>query len=64
MHNWQRHPKIPFFRKSRFALPYARPANMGIQADIADKGDWVKLKEYQDYLIAGRNPEQTLAAAG
>ena len=40
------------------------PQTWGIQADIADKGDWVKLKEYQDYLIAGRNPEQTLTAVG
>ena len=40
------------------------PQTWGIQADIADKADWVKLKEYQDYLVAGRNPEQTLAAAG
>ena len=39
------------------------PQTWPIQADIADKGDWVKLKEYQDYLQAGRNPEQTLAAA-
>jgi predicted flap endonuclease-1-like 5' DNA nuclease len=40
------------------------PQTWPIQSDIAEKGDWVKLKEYQDYLIAGRNPEQTLAAAG
>jgi predicted flap endonuclease-1-like 5' DNA nuclease len=39
------------------------PQTWPIQADIADKGDLVKLKEYQDYLAAGRNPEQTLVAA-
>ena len=39
------------------------PQTWPIQADIADKGDWVKLKEYQEYLMGGRNPEQTLAAA-
>jgi predicted flap endonuclease-1-like 5' DNA nuclease len=39
------------------------PQAWPIQADIAEKGDWVKLKEYQEYLNAGRNPEQTLVAA-
>jgi predicted flap endonuclease-1-like 5' DNA nuclease/predicted nuclease with TOPRIM domain len=39
------------------------PQTWPIQADIADKGDWVKLKEYQEYLQAGRNPEPTLAVA-
>lgn len=39
------------------------PQTWPIQADIAEKGDWVKLKEYQEYLNAGRNPEPTLAAA-
>ena len=39
------------------------PQTWLIQADIADKGDRVKLKEYQEYLIAGRHPEQTLVAA-
>lgn len=38
------------------------PQTWPIQADIAEKGDWVKLKEYQEYLNAGRNPEQTLVA--
>ncbi len=39
------------------------PQTWPIQADIAEKGDWVKLKEYQEYLNAGRNPEQALVAA-
>lgn len=39
------------------------PQTWPIQADIAEKGDWVKLKEYQEYLNAGRNSEQTLVAA-
>jgi predicted flap endonuclease-1-like 5' DNA nuclease len=40
------------------------PSTWSIQADIAHKGDWVKLKEYQDYLIGGRNQEQPFAAGG
>ncbi len=39
------------------------PQTWPIQADIAEKGDWVKLKEYQEYLNTGRNSEPILVAA-
>jgi predicted flap endonuclease-1-like 5' DNA nuclease len=38
------------------------PQSWASQADIADKGDWVKLKEFQEYLIGGRQKEQPFVA--
>jgi chromosome segregation ATPase len=42
---------------SRFAMH--NPETWGIQADLANKGDWDKLKEYQEYLSAGRDTKAT-----
>jgi predicted flap endonuclease-1-like 5' DNA nuclease/predicted nucleic acid-binding Zn-ribbon protein len=39
------------------------PQSWASQADLANKGEWTKLKEYQDYLISGRAQEQPFAAA-
>jgi predicted flap endonuclease-1-like 5' DNA nuclease len=39
------------------------PQSWATQAELADKGDWTKLKEYQDYLIGGRAQEQPFVAA-
>ena len=39
------------------------PQSWATQAEFADKGDWTKLKEYQDYLIGGRTQEQPFVAA-
>ncbi len=39
------------------------PQSWASQADLADKGEWTKLKEYQDYLIGGRAQGQPFAAA-
>jgi chromosome segregation ATPase len=38
------------------------PQSWASQAEIADKGDWVKLKEFQEYLIGGRHQEQPFVA--
>jgi predicted flap endonuclease-1-like 5' DNA nuclease len=38
---------------SRFAMH--NPETWSIQAELAKKGEWDKLKEYQDYLNAGRD---------
>jgi chromosome segregation ATPase len=42
---------------SRFSMH--NPETWGIQADLANKGDWDKLKEYQEYLSAGRDTKAT-----
>jgi predicted flap endonuclease-1-like 5' DNA nuclease/predicted nucleic acid-binding Zn-ribbon protein len=39
------------------------PQSWAAQAEMAHKGDWVKLKEYQEYLVAGRMQEQPFVAA-
>jgi predicted flap endonuclease-1-like 5' DNA nuclease/predicted nucleic acid-binding Zn-ribbon protein len=39
------------------------PQSWSAQAEMAHKGDWVKLKEYQDYLVGGRTQEQPFVAA-
>jgi predicted flap endonuclease-1-like 5' DNA nuclease len=38
------------------------PQSWASQAELAQKGEWTKLKEYQDYLVGGRNREQTSMA--
>jgi predicted flap endonuclease-1-like 5' DNA nuclease/predicted nucleic acid-binding Zn-ribbon protein len=39
------------------------PQSWAAQADMAHKGEWIKLKEYQEYLIGGRTQEQPFVAA-
>jgi chromosome segregation ATPase len=38
------------------------PESWAAQADMAQKGEWTKLKEYQDYLIGGKRQEQPFVA--
>jgi predicted flap endonuclease-1-like 5' DNA nuclease/predicted nucleic acid-binding Zn-ribbon protein len=38
------------------------PQSWSSQAELADKGEWTKLKEYQDYLVGGRVQEQPFVA--
>ncbi len=38
------------------------PQSWASQAEIAQKGEWVKLKEFQDYLVGGRHQEQPFVA--
>jgi predicted flap endonuclease-1-like 5' DNA nuclease len=38
------------------------PHSWANQAELAQKGEWVKLKEYQDYLVGGRSKEQPFVA--
>jgi predicted flap endonuclease-1-like 5' DNA nuclease len=38
------------------------PQSWAAQAEMADKGEWTKLKEYQDYLIGGKRQEQPFVA--
>jgi predicted flap endonuclease-1-like 5' DNA nuclease/transcriptional antiterminator Rof (Rho-off) len=38
------------------------PESWAAQADMAHKGEWTKLKEYQDYLIGGKRQEQPFVA--
>jgi predicted flap endonuclease-1-like 5' DNA nuclease len=38
------------------------PESWAAQAEMAHKGEWTKLKEYQDYLIGGKRQEQPFVA--
>ena len=40
------------------------PSSWATQADMAQKGEWTRLKEYQDYLIGGKRQEQPFVAMG
>ncbi|MDZ7877975.1 MAG: hypothetical protein U5L45_09905 [Saprospiraceae bacterium] len=40
------------------------PESWAAQADMAQRGEWAKLKEYQDYLIGGKRQEQPFVAVG